>query len=313
MKTVSSITQIYRSHLEPMDHLVLNLEMILAFSGLVFLALNAVTFRYSGIHFISFHGFLWAPIPFFFVLFSRTWKSITPKYYFILKSYSLYALAIISLLILLDGVQLTPFPTIDGFLAQADTNFKINEKIMENWTITHPLLRHLLKLAYHSVTAQWLLMPLILYFSRQQCRFNLYLVASLMAFLLGSAIYYFFPSLSPTFLPDRQHLVPVTFEQAMMVFPTFHVMLAIINITIWRRSSIGYFMPMLLINLAAVFATLLLGWNYGVHILLGVIMAFFAFYFAKRLLVTEKISYLTTVNFGGPFGRGAPPPAPPPS
>ncbi|MBS0350066.1 MAG: phosphatase PAP2 family protein [Proteobacteria bacterium] len=295
MKTVNNITQMYRSHLEPVDHLVLNLEMILAVSGMVFLLLNAVTFRYQGIQFISFHCLLSTPVLLFLILISRFLENVAPKCQLILKSYCLFALAIISVLILLDGVQLTPFPSIDNFLAHADSNLKLNERIIENWTITHPLLRQILKFAYHSVTAQWLLMPLILSFSRQRQKINLYLVASLLAFLFGSGMYYFFPSLGPATLPDGQHPVPASLVEAMVVFPTFHVMLATINIIIWRRACIVYFVPIFLINFTAVFATLLLGWNYGVHIALGVIMAVVAFGLAKRLLSSEQKAYLTAI------------------
>ncbi len=304
-----------------MDHLILNLEMVLVLVGFFFIALNAVTFRYIGDQYLSLGWIWWTPLCLAIILFSPVYFKIIPKWVFLLKSYCWYFLGIFAFLVMLDGVQYTPFPTVDAFLGDADRALKIKDMLLMNWAYAHPILLIVLKIAYQSVVAQWLLMPLLLFFwgKKQDQRepLQFYLVTSLLAFLIGAATYYFFPRVGPAsiysdthfnraqidtvlnFKQIHQYLMITTFDGGILAFPSFHVLWSVITIYIWRKASLGFFAPLLLLNLMAIGATLFLGWNYAIDIAFGVVIGFVAICFAKSLVIPRLDRGVTAPQTSG--------------
>lgn len=284
------------------DYLVLNLEVTLVLAGLVCIVLNALTFRYTGEAYLSFNWFWLAPMLFAVIFFSSACSKIPPSVGLLLKNYSLYFLSFFAFLVMLDGVQYTPFPTVDTFLGAVDHALCIKETALMDWTYGHPILLNVMATAYHSVVAQWLLMPLLLFVLREQRQFHFYLVTSLLAYLIGAGIYYFFPTVGPagifndphfthaqmdivlSFKQVHQYLMVTTFDGGMIAFPSFHVLWAVISIYILRNTSKALFIPILCLNLSAIAATLCLGWNYAADITCGILVAIAAIYLTKRLL-----------------------------
>ena len=206
---------------------------------------------------------------------------------------------------MLNGVQYTPFPTVDIFLGAADQALNIKETLLMNWTYAHPVLLMTLKMAYNSLIFQWLLMPLILFLLRKKRQFHFYLVTSLVAYLIGAAIYYFFPSIGPAsiytdsyftraqldtvvnFKEIHQYLMVTTFDGGMIAFPSFHVLWSVITIYTLRKTSAVFFAPVLVLNAIATAATLFLGWNYAIDIFAGIFVGLVAIYLAERLIQSK--------------------------
>src|SRR5258708_4197381 len=132
-----NISGLYQKYTNQADHLVLNLEIALIFSGLVCILLNAVTFKYSGDHYLSFN---WLCTVQLLVdgFFSGYLFKLLPNAVFLIRSYSLYFLAFFAFLVMLNGVQYTPFPTIDSVVAVADRALHIKETRLMDWAYVHP-------------------------------------------------------------------------------------------------------------------------------------------------------------------------------
>lgn len=307
------ISAIYHKYLNNADHLVLHLETTLILSGLICILLNAITFRYSGNPYLSNHWAWLVPLLLVIIFLASYQLKKRPNWAFLLKSYSLYLLGFFAFLVMLDGVQLTPFPAVDNFLGAADHALKVNENALIDWSYTHPLLLNILKLAYHSIVAQWLVTPLLLFLMREKDQFYVYLITSLLAYLIGAAIYYFFPTVGPasiftdphfsraqidsvlSFKEIHHYLMVTTMDGGMIAFPSFHVLWSVITIyTLYtlRQSHRFIFSLSLVLNLTAIAATLLLGWNYAVDIICGILVALLAIYLAKRLLYQRQRSTL---------------------
>lgn len=294
------ISGLCQKYLDKNDHLVINLEIALVLAGFTCILLNAITFRYSGDHYLSFNWLWAAPALLVITFFSTSWFKMTPNTTYLLKSYSMYFLAFFAFLVMLDGVQYTPFPTVDHLLGAADRALRVKEPALMDWTYTHPLLLSGLQLAYHSMFIQWLFMPLLLLAGGVKNEFQRYLATALLAYLLGAGIYYFFPTVGPAgifsdphfnriqldtvlnFKQIHQYLMVTTFDGGMIAFPSFHVLWAVISIYTLRRASKILFIPILAVNAAAVAATLFLGWNYAVDILCGFLVGGFAIYLARQ-------------------------------
>lgn len=301
------LSALYQKHWDDADHLVLNLQATLVLSGFVCVLLNVLTFQYSGDHYLSFNWLWLAPLFFGIAFFSPSWFKMAPDTVFLLKSYSLYFLALFAFLVMLNGVQYTPFPTVDNFLGAADHALRIQETQLMDWTYAHPLLLHFLQFTYNAIIVQWLLMPLLLLILRKKDQFHFYLATSLLAYLMGAAIYYFFPSIGPAsifsdshfsqaqldtvtnFKEIHQYLMVTTFDGGMIAFPSFHVLWSVITIYTLRHTQKAVFLPLLLLNCAAIVATLFLGWNYAVDIFCGILVACVAIYLAKRLMCKRSI------------------------
>lgn len=294
--------QLFSLKLESTDRLVLNLEIALILSGLIGVVLNAVTFRYNGDKYLSANWLWLVPLLIFGLWFSVKQVRQFPGLAYLLKSYSLYFLTFFAFLVMLDGVQFTPFPPIDSFLSSADHVFHIEETSLLNWVYAHYFLLLTLKITYKSLVVQWLLMPLILFCTDQKKQFPIYLIISLLACLIGAGVYYFFPSIGPASIYSNEHftreqletvlnfkeihhyLMVTTFDGGMIAFPSFHVLWSVITIYILRHSNRILFTLILALNGIAILSTLLLGWNYTIDIICGVAVACTAIYFGKRLL-----------------------------
>ncbi len=298
-----SIEQFYPEYLDREDRLVLNLEMVLIFSGLIYLLLNALTFQYSGNHYLS-STWLWiTPALLVFTLFSAYVKNrkISPLI-FLLRAYSLYFIAFFAFLVMLNGVQYTPFPAIDSYLAKANRLFYIDEPALMNWTYTHPWLLKLFQIAYDSSYLQLMVMPLALFLLKKKEFFYHYLIVVLLAYMIGAMVYYFFPTVGPAgafsdpnftreqlqsvliFRGIHQYLLVNTFEGGIINFPYFHILCSIIATYTLRTAPLWFFLPVLLWSFIAIMATLCLGWNYAIDLICGGFIAWLAIYGGKKLL-----------------------------
>src|SRR5690349_14856421 len=105
-----------QKNLRRQDSLILRLGAALIIAGLIGILLNAVTFRFSGKLYCSYHWLWGMPTLVVVRLLATTYLHHLPNLAFLLKSYSLYFLALFAFLVMLTGVQYTPFPIIDSYL-----------------------------------------------------------------------------------------------------------------------------------------------------------------------------------------------------
>jgi PAP2 superfamily protein len=296
------ITGFYQKHFGEADNLILNLELILALFGYVFILLNAVTFQYRGVHFLSYHWTWVAPALFGTALFSNSWFKMNPNLSFILKSYCFYILGLFAFASIIEGIQYTPFPTVDHLMSAADQALQIQETVILSWVNVHPILLTVLRVTYHSIVLQWLLAPALLFFLLGKRQVYLFLVISLLAYAIGAGIYYFFPSVGPAsiyndplfsqwqldavtnFKQVHQYLFITNFDEPIEFCHSFHTLFAVVAIFIYRKAPIAIFAPILLLNVTAIVATLCLGWSYGIDIATSILVACIAIYCGKRLL-----------------------------
>ena len=268
----------YRQHFHSGDQLVFNLEAGLIGLGVLLILLNIITFQFKGNHYLSVNWMWLCPLLLVSFFCSKKYLNNFPNLALMVKNYSLYFLAFFSFLVLLDGVQYTPFPPIDHFLSFMDQSMRVKETQLIDWTYAHPLLVSTLHLAYHSVVLQWLFMPFILFCINKQQWFNFYLIATLLGFLLGALVYYFFPSVGPAAIFSDVHFNQAQIDRVvnfkeihhylmvktmgggeMIIFPSFHVLWAVINLYFLRKAPAFLSVPLILINVAAIIGTLFVG------------------------------------------------------
>ncbi len=287
------------------DHLALGFVMALVVAGLAYMLLNAITFQYNGNQYLSLSWLCIAPLLVFIWVASIRLAEKAPNTAFLLKSYSLYFLAFFAFLVMLDGIQYTPFPPVDHYLIAADHALFVNETRIIDWTYAHPHLLKILNIAYHSVLLQLILIPLVLFIFGEKSLFHTYLLISLVGYIIGALIYYFFPSVGPAGILSDRHFSPIqllrvleykeihqylsitTFPGGIIALPSFHVMWSTIMIYSLRKIPMWLFSPLLLLNIAAIAGTLFLGWDYAVDVIGGILLAWLAIVIGERLVLNK--------------------------
>jgi PAP2 superfamily len=276
------ITVFDQKYFTATDRLMLNLVAILAVSGLVCILLNAVTFRYHGYFSLSWSKFGLGMLCCGCLFAMSIWFKMPAAIAFLLKSYAWYFAAFLGFLVMLDGVQYTPFPAMDLFLTSLDHALHLHETALREWTSLHPILLSMLRLTYYSVPVQWVLMPLLLVLAHRREQIYFYLTASLVAYLLGVGIYYFFPTVGALSVP-MGHLLDPAVNGGIIAFPSFHVLWSVIIVYTMRHTPTLFFAPILTLNLMSVAATLCLGGEYAIDVLCGIFVGAVATYTASQL------------------------------
>jgi len=196
------------------------------------------------------------------------------------RDFTFFSFALLMGTLAVNACQLSPFPTIDPFLAKIEflplTHYMI-------WLKSHPIFYHILSAIYNSLNFILIITPFIAYALGPKiffsfCRFFL------VGCMLGFSIYYFFPSCGPAsvyppqyFLIEQHanhtkfweihHGIKASTEAGgLIAFPSFHV--------IWAWSCIriffGYkliFAVYLIWFLLTCVSTVLLGWHYSIDVL----------------------------------------------
>jgi len=269
--------------------------------GLFFIAVNAMTLRYSGVNYLPWLWVYCLPVIAMLVTLAFYIDKQAPRIAFFTETYGTYFYIFIALATLANGIQLTPFPVIDHVLVALDRLLGFHTPEIMHWTYRHPNLPAILKVVYASIGYQMFLIPLILALFMQRDRVVEYFLIALITYTIGTLIYYFFPTEGPSYAIKSpyfmqvehytaikffkiHHYIPVhNIKGGMIAFPSFHVMWALI-ITYCTRKQWWLFIPVLLINIGVVFSTLLLGWHYLVDIFASLIIFSFVVYLLKNPL-----------------------------
>jgi membrane-associated phospholipid phosphatase len=270
--------------------LILGLVVVAALIGCVYMIINDLTHHYAGFNYLPLRWIILAPVIFALLILAMYAQDKTPQISFFTITYAAYFFVILSFAVLTNGMQYTPFPTIDKNLLHLDQLIGFNSIALIQWTAAHPPIKKLFELVYEFLDVEMFLVPLLLPWFFAKKRVYELLITMLVVFLLGTSIYYFFPTAAPTsvlhssyFLPAEyatstkfyqiHHYLPVTTgDGGMIAFPSFHVVWAII-LSYSLRGKIWLFCSFAIINVIVILSTLFLGWHYLIDVIAGILLA----------------------------------------
>jgi hypothetical protein len=201
-----------------------------------------------------------------------------------------YALAMLGLTALVQGIQYTPHASIDPSLVSWDRRLGWDTAAVLGRVAARPALRFWLTRAYETTDLQLAVVPLLPLLARDTRRSRVFLHAMMYASLIGCLFYWFFPSSGPAsmigspFFPWVQRATYMKFSQVhswspvttvwggMIAFPSFHVAWA--ALTVYAAAGDRRMLwPGAALNAVVVASTVLLGWHYLVDLPAGLALA----------------------------------------
>ncbi len=221
-----------------------------------------------------------------------------------------YCLSLTAGLILTQGIQLTPFATIDHWLLHADQLLGFNQNALINFVYAHKWLHDMFVTTYDSITIELVIIPFIMALLLCERSVKVFLLAMLISYPVGLLIYYFFPATAPATLLHNAHFIAMqhdtyikfyqihhyltitTVEGGLVVVPSFHIIWATL-ITYLTRTKKWIFYPVLIWNGVLVCSTLGLGWHYLIDVIAGFVVAGGAIVVAEYLFTTCKARRIT--------------------
>ncbi len=212
----------------------------------------------------------------------------TPKPW--LTDLGAYALAMLGLAALVQGMQYTPHAPIDPALLACDRRLGWDTAGALAWVAARPTLRWWLTRAYESTDLQLALAPLLPLLSRDARRSRVFVHAMMYASVLGALCYWFLPSSGPASVVGSPHFPwvqratymkysqvhswsPVTTVWGGMVaFPSFHVAWAALTVYAAAGDRRALW-PVAALNVVVAASTVVLGWHYLVDVPAGLALA----------------------------------------
>ncbi len=306
---MSTVKNFYNQYVTSEDRLVIGLTGITFLLGAIYITINALTTQYTGENYVPWAWVGAAPILFALTAFAMYARQHSPRMAFITRSYGLYFFIIVALAVLTTGIQFTPFPLIDKYLAAADKAMGFHTVAILNWTYSHPPIQKFLTIAYNSMGYQLFAVPVIVAMLQDKKALNLYLLAIIFSYFMSTTIYYFFPTAGPTeiftsphflaiqhdtsmkFYQVHHHINVSTFLGGMIAFPSCHVIWAVLCAYAFIQRKY-LFIPIALLNICVIASTVLLGWHYLTDVFGGLVVGVIAIVLAhkayNRLLKSAK-------------------------
>lgn len=284
------IKYFYNQYLTEETRLILKLMLVAFFMGSFYILTNAFSTNYPGFNYLPWRWVFLAPFVFGITAYAMTVEDKAPRLAFFTKTYGIYFFIAITFAILTNGIQYTPFPTIDKSLLHFDQFVRFSTPALLQWTAEHPVIKKVFEFAYEFLNVEILLIPLILPWLYDKKRVYQFFSMMLIAFLIGTTVYYFFPTAAPVsvihssyFIPDvhatytkfyevHHYQAVTTGEGGMIAFPSFHVIWAVL-LTYSLRGRRILFYPFALINLVVILSTLFLGWHYLTDVMAGMMLS----------------------------------------
>lgn len=286
----ASIKSFYNQKVTKETRLIYFLILLTAVLGSIYIGVNALTTQYPGLFYLPMRWVYLSPFVFAITLLGMYADKMSPRLAYFSRSYGTFFFILISFAILTTGIQYTPFHVIDTELVKWDQLLGFNTPALMQWTALHPVIKKIFECAYGFLDVEMFLVPLLLGFCKNQQAVNRFFITILVAFLIGTTVYYFFPTGSPAsifqspyFLSGEQAVYTKFYEvhhyqavsvmgTGMISFPSFHVTWAILLCyALFDKKWI--FSIMAVINVILIFSTLFLGWHYLIDVFGGIILA----------------------------------------
>lgn len=258
--------------------------------GLIYSLINHWTYQYPGFNYLPMRWIILSP----FVL-GLFWVAVyaqdkTPRLALFTLIYTVYFFVFVAFAVMVNGLQYTPFHPIDATLLRWDQKMGFDTVALMRWTAMHPVIKKTFESTYEFLNFEIILIPLLLPWIFSKERVFQLLKMMVIAFLIGTTIYYFFPTAAPVsvlhsayFLDSEQatalkfyqihHYLPVTTgDGGLIAFPSFHVIWAILLCYALRGKKILFY-PALAINFILILSTLFLGWHYLIDVIAGLLLS----------------------------------------
>jgi membrane-associated phospholipid phosphatase len=188
------------------------------------------------------------------------------------------------------------FPLRDDALMSLDRSLGFSWQGYMALALAHPRMEHVLQFCYLSMPYQYVVTVLVLAFSSQRPRLDMFVLAIWISLVLTTAIFFVVPAgaafshfgitgadvpgLTPVFMVNRfsplltamraggAHIVRLDDLEGLVTFPSFHTEMAVLfSWAAWRTRWIKW--PILLVNLGMLAVTPIEGGHYLVDILAG--------------------------------------------
>mgnify|MGYP003956335593 CR=1 FL=1 len=216
------------------------------------------------------------------------------------------------------AISSTPFPLIDHSLLHFDKLIHFNTLTAITWTHEHQHIHRVLRFAYDMWAFETVGIPILCAVIGDRDLLVRYINAILIANIIGSLIYYFFPSCGPasilhsSYFPHEELIVYPAYVMIhkalplhdmlvpLIAFPSFHVIHAVIfccalkkywpiNKPEWRIPLIALF----IINCLLIISTFMLGHHYIADVFGGFVVAILAWACVGWLCPTKNTPCLT--------------------
>lgn len=296
----AAVKSFYNQYVSKETRLVYSLLVLMIAIGCAYMAINACYMHYPGFDYVPLRWIILAPFILAVTLVAMTARDSAPRLAQFTQCYGTFFFVALSFAIMTTGVQYTPFQPIDMLLAKLDQAMGINTPALMAWTAHHPYVHKILAMAYGFLYVEIVAVPLLLPFFKGDDKVNYFFITMLVAFIIGTTIYYFFPTAAPAavfhsaYFMSGEHATYLKFYQihhyqpvasgdgGLIAFPSFHVAWAII-LTCATFSKKWLFVPLALVNIILIVATVLLGFHYLVDVFGGFFLA------ALAMLLTQLI------------------------
>ena len=196
-----------------------------------------------------------------------------------MKELSVYAFIIVVVIFATSAIQYTPFNPIDKKILMVEHYLHLDLKAAIAWLASKSDISVGATFIYNSVCYQVLFFPILVMLWRRYNVFYEFYFLVLVSWIIGSMIYYFFPTTGPASVIDSPYFIeaqratglkfwqlhhyiqPVTEDGGMIAMPSFHVIWAWLCVYLMRPWPF-VFWPIFLINSIVAVCCVLLGWHY---------------------------------------------------
>ena len=305
-----TLTTFFNDKLTPDVKLIYCLLALNVFIGVILMITNQVTHDYDGtIYFTTSWQLVIMPLILLSGAVLYFHDILAPRVSLTLLIFSLYALSLCVGLILTQGIETTPFTTVDMYLARADHLLGFHQTALLPIVYKHHWLVKLFMWGYDSIIPELNVLPLLLALLLQERATKVFLIAMLVSYPVGTLLFYFFPTTAPAsimhssyftfqehdtyikFYEMHHHMNLTTDEGGLVAFPSFHVIWGVLLIYL-AHSKKWLFYAVLLWNMVMIGSTLALGWHYLIDVISGITIATVA-------IMIGEYAYLMTRKCGG--------------
>ena len=309
------IHRFYKNHMTTVDRVLVGLIIFGLIAGITLNLLNDVDFHYPTILLFATHitSISWVQavvitiLGFMFLFYGMFIQNASPRASTFIWGAGLFFWCALTNIVLVNGIQSTPFPPIDSWLLKVDQSMGVNTPTLMSWTYHHPDLHHILTTTYNSLIVELLGIPTILTLFSARKSLTIFYIALFSTLYVGCAIYYFFPTMAPSgvlhspYFSTAQHDTSLRFydvhhfihttitDGGLIAFPSFHVIWAILLTNACRAKKI-FFYPVALFNLLLITSTVLLGWHYLTDVIGGAVLAAAGIAFGEWVLRESVVS-----------------------
>ncbi|PHQ79223.1 MAG: hypothetical protein COB66_07285 [Coxiella sp. (in: Bacteria)] len=302
MKSVLNILKVfYYQKLTKEAKLMYALTGLMFVLGLGMMIINDLTYHYGSIlYFTSPWQRIIAPLLLLSGLVVYFQDIVSERLSLVIFTFTMYCLSLAAGLMLTQGIETTPFPTIDPWLLHADQVLGFNQTALMNFVYTHAWLKQIFIYGYNSLIPELTVLPLAMALMLRNRSVKVFLFAMLFSYPLGTLIFYFFPTTAPasvihnihftfqehdTFIKFYQmhhHMKITTTDGGLIAFPSFHVIWGVLLIYLARDKK-WLLYPLLLWNSVLIGSTMALGWHYLIDVIAGITIAGSCLYLGERV------------------------------